>query len=482
MGSVNIMGTYSGIDATVVDQLIEAEKAKGVKFTNKKEKLEREKNAWKDINTRLDNLSKKLETLQKSKTFQTKAVTSTDTEGTTLSVSAGEDAATGQYRVQVTQLAQSSRMTGAKVSKNLSTGEALESIEDPLGLTNTTFTFTNHEGTDYTVSLTAEDSLKDVTIKINEQTEKSGIKASIVDNRLILTDTNMGERTIAVSGDAAAELGFSGSADEFSLGQAAVFTVDGLEITRNTNTIDDVIEGLTFELKNVHEGEQSDIITIEEDTEKTVTAVKEFVDQYNSTMSFITSQLDVGDPTAENNVAGALTGDGTVMRLQSGLRTLFSRNLEGGKSGDILSVEDIGITIDRYGSATLDEEKLKEALEKNLGDVTQFFYHQETVSVNETDEAGNEVSSSKIERTGLTQVLRDFVDTYISGTTGIITTKNESYDRMIKDLNEQIELFNDRIDRKRDRYIQQFTALDIAMMQAESQMSYMFSQLGMKQM
>ncbi len=43
MSSINFMGSYSGIDMSVIDQLVEAERAKGVKFTNQKQKIEREK-------------------------------------------------------------------------------------------------------------------------------------------------------------------------------------------------------------------------------------------------------------------------------------------------------------------------------------------------------------------------------------------------------------------------------------------------------
>lgn len=473
MGTINFMGSYSGIDSSVVDQLIEAEKAKGVKFTNQKTKIEGEKNAWKDVNTRLDSLFKKLGTLQEKETFFSRTVSSNLTVSTALSVSATDDAATGEYRIHIEQLAQSSRMTGAKVVG------AEESIYDELGLANTEFTFTVDEGTAYTVSLTAKDSLKDVTNKINEQTEKSGIKASVVDNRLILTDTQMGSRNLEVGGSAAAELGFTGNkALEFSAGQSAIFTLDGLTIERDSNSIDDVIEGLIFNLTNIHEGAETEVITVSADTEKTVETIQEFVEQYNSVMSFLDQQMDVGTPSAEDNQAGTLTGDGTAMRLQSGLRSLMTRPIEGSDTGDILSVEDIGITIDRDGQATLDQEVLRSVLKEDPVNVSRFFYNEERV---EAPVEGEERPTSKLQKNGLTELLRNFVDTYISSGTGIITNKAGTYDRMLKDINEQIEVFNNRIDRKRDRYIQQFTALDTAMMQAESQMSYLYSQLGMAQ-
>lgn len=473
---MNILGSYSGIDMTVIDQMIEAERAKGVKFTNQKQKIEREKNAWKDVNTRLDSLFKKLDTLSKKETFESRTVTSNVKESSSLSVVSGENAAVGQYRVQVKQLAVSTRLTGNKINEN-----EIESIYDELKLDGV-FSFTV-DGMEepFSIQVTEDDSLRDITNKINDLTEDSSIQASIVDNRLVLTDKMMGPRNLEVVNEGIAEqLGFTEDTEAVE-GKSAIFTIDGLEIERNTNTIDDVIEGLTFKLKNVHEESSDEIITIASDTEKTTAAVKDFVEQYNSIMNYISTQMDVGDPSLEDNTTGALTGDGTIMRLQSGLRSLMTRNLEGDFSGDFKNIGDLGITIDRDGVASFDEATFQEALQTDPANVAKFFYTQQTVTESAENEEGEVVTQSRFERNGMSELLRNFIDTYVSSSSGIISTKNETYDRMLKDINQQIELFNDRIDKKRDRYIQQFTALDIAMMQAESQMDYLYSQIGLGQ-
>ena len=59
----------------------------------------------------------------------------------------------------------------------------------------------------------------------------------------------------------------------------------------------------------------------------------------------------------------------------------------------------------------------------------------------------------------------------------MIKSKNESLDRTLRDLNNQIDRFNDRMVRKEEYYTKMFTALDVAMMQAESQMSWLSSQI-----
>lgn len=477
MTGINMMGAYSGIDMSVIDQLVSAEKAKGVKFTNQKSKIEQQQNAWKDVNSRLDSFYKKLEALSKTETFKTHKVSSNVENSMALSVTAGEKAAEGQYRVHVEQLAESSRLTGTELK--------IDSIYTELGLTGT-LGVSVVDGESVSVDIDVKDSLRSITDKINAKTGDTGIRASIVDNRLVLTNNNMGESTITattdvqdVDGNQVNGLGLDAAV--LSDGKAAIFTVDGIKITKDANTIDDVIEGLTFELTNVHTGTDSEVITIASDIEKTTAAVKDVVEQYNSLMSFLETQLDVGDPSADDNKTGALTGDGAVMRLQAGLRSLMTTNIKGDFSGDIKNVKDLGISVDRYGMATLDEAALSDALKEDPANVAKFFFNQSIESVDVENDAGDTVQENRIKREGFSHLLQNFVDTYISSSSGIITNKNTNYDKMIKDLNKQIQSFNERVERKRDRYIKQFTALDTSMMQAQSQLDYLYSQLGVAQ-
>lgn len=509
MTSINMMGAYSGIDMSVIDQLVAAEKAKGAKFTNQKAKIEKEQSAWKDVNSRLDNLHKKLDALTKTETFQTRTVTSNIKESPYLTITAGDKAAVGQYRVHVSQLAASSQLTGQEID--------IDSIYTDLDVSGT-FSFAVQANTrdenghivaadsitypeENTINIETTDSLKDIADKINEKSKDSGVVASIINNRLVLTDTNLGDSTISVkttqtvldaegnvfsedtgTDNPLAKVIGLGTDAELTYGQSAKFTINGIDVERNTNTIDDVVEGLTFKLTSIHKNDELETINVASDDKKTTEAVKEFVEQYNSIMDFLDKQLDVGDPSAEDNKTGALTGDGTVMRLQSGLRSLMTKNLEGEFSGNFKNIKDIGITIDRYGKATFDEGAFNDALQEDPTNVARFFYTQTTVTEEVTEDG--EVPKSHIKREGMSELLKNFVDTYISTSSaapGIITGKNKSFDRMLKDINEQIETFNARVDRKRDRYIKQFTALDTAMMQAQSQMDYLYSQLGMSQ-
>lgn len=464
---MNIMGMYSGMDMAMVDQLIEAEASRGVKFTNKKEQYTQSKNAWKDLNTRLDSLYKRLDDLKKSDTFDSKTVKLSNDSN--LEVSANSNAASGEYRVQVKQLATQTQLTGGKVDT--------DSIHAELNKSGT-LSF-NGGGEGLTVEVEATDSLRDIRDKINKQSKDLGVSSSIVDNRLILTNKEFGNTTLTVEGTGtlATDLGLDTTATTKN-GQNAEFSVNGLEIEpRALNKIDDVIEGLTFNLTNVHEGTEATTVSVTEDTDKATKTLEKFVEQYNSTQSYINEQLDVGDPSAENNKTGKLSGDGSLMRLQSSLRSMMTKKT--GNDSGVSSLADLGIEIDREGIASFDKKKLEEQVRENPDAVSDFFSRTKTIP--ESTDKNGETIPATTKKVGFAEDMRSFVNEYISGSSGIIKTRNDTYDRMIKDVDSRISQFEDRLEAKKARYIKEFTALDTAMMQAESQLEMMYSQLGMGQ-
>lgn len=454
---MNVMGLYSGIDMSMVDQLIEAEAAKGVRFTQQKEKYTNSQNAWKDMNTRLDSLYKRLEDLQNPDTFNSKSVEVKGPE--TVNVSTDTSAATGEYRLNVQQLATQSRLTGERVNTS--------SIDTALDLDGSV---TINSGTDAEIVIDVEagDSLKSISEKINAQSTASGVRSSIVDNRLIFTQVEFGNQPITVDADSALSDGLGLTDASFTSGKNALFSIDGLMVERATNTIDDVIEGVSFNLINAHSGDDTTIISVTEDLDKAAEAVQKFVDQYNSTQSFITSQLSVGDPLSSDNKSGTLSGDGTLMRLQSSLRSMMTSRESHGTS--LKGLQDLGVTVDRNGTATFDRGVLETAVKTNPNELNDFFSSSRV-----TNEDGETSTVNK----GFSRDMRSFVNQYISSSNGIIKTRQDTYERMIRDVNQRIERFDERLAMRKDRYIRQFSALDTAMMKAESQMDFMFSQLGM---
>lgn len=470
VSSSSYMGQYTGITSDTIDQLLQSDELRKTVIQNKIDKINTKSQAWTDISTRLGNLTSKLEVLQDEATYQTKKVASSD--DTIATISGTSDSLEGSYDLVVKQLATSSKITGGVVSK--ADGTTKISTKDALGYSGK-LTITNGATDGSDTALTVEfdvkstDSLKDIANAINNAkdpsddkgTKSAGLKATIVNNQLVISSEEMGDRTLTIGGDLKDSLGFKDS--QTTRGQSAKFTLDGIEMERNSNTPTDVVDGVTLNFKKA-DATKTITLGLTNDTDKELSAVKDFVSQYNSVMSFLSEKMDVGDPSKSDNTTGALAGDSTLISLQSKLQS----TVLGGKSVNGVSASTLGLSVDRNGTLSLDETKFKAQLAKNPNAVKDFFF-VDTSSKYSTEKTG----------TGYTADFKAVIDRYTStksGSEGVISLRKSSYQSEIKDYNKQIERITEQIATKRARYVTMFTNLDTAIGNLQSQFSYFQSQ------
>lgn len=470
VSSSSYMGQYTGITSDTIDQLLQSDELRKIVIQNKINKINTKSQAWTDISTRLSNLTSKLEALQDEGTYGTKKVTSSDDASATVSGTA--DSMEGSYDLIITQLATSSKITGGVVSK--ADGTTKISTKDALGYSGKlmiTNGATDGSDTALTVEIDvkATDSLKDIANAINNAkdpsdstgTKGAGLKATIVNNQLVISSEEMGDRTLTIGGNLKDSLGFKDS--QTTKGQSAKFTLDGIEMERNSNTPTDVVDGVTLNFKKA-DASKTITLGLTNDTDKELSAVKDFVSQYNSVMSFLSEKMDVGDPSKSDNTTGALAGDSTLISLQSKLQS----TVLGGKSVNGVSASTLGLSVDRNGTLSLDETKFKAQLAKNPNAVKDFFF-VDTSSKYSTEKTG----------TGYTADFKAVIDRYTStksGSEGVIFLRKSSYQNEIKDYNKQIERITEQIATKRARYVTMFTNLDTAIGNLQSQFSYFQSQ------
>lgn len=456
-GISGIIGQYSGIGAEQIEQLLEGDSIPKLRAQNRIEDIQKEKTAWSDIKTRLNNFLKRTEDLQKMDTFQSKKTSTSDDKS--VQISATASAAEGNFRLKVNQLATSTEMVGTRFDTN---DQAL-SVSGGLTITSAE-TDDSGNAKEFTFDISSTDSLKDIAAKINKETKNSNITATIMDNRLVLQDKSTGERSFTVSGSAKDGVGL-GDGAELRLGQNAEFSLNGIDVVSQSNKVEDVVEGVTFDL--LQETDTEVRLSLQNDTSKVKTAVKDFVSQYNSLMSLISDKVSVGDPSAENNETGALAGDSTLVRLQSELRNLVAPAFS--SLGSSVRAHDVGLSItDRAGTLALDETQFDELLAKDPEALKDFFFKSEQVD-GETKTSGYSVA------------LKGVADKYLSersDSKGVIATKFDTYEATIKDLNKQITRFDAVLEQKKARYVDMFTRLDQAMMQAEEQMSWLINQVN----
>jgi len=152
----------------------------------------------------------------------------------------------------------------------------------------------------------------------------------------------------------------------------ASFSIDGVSISKSSNTVSDVISGAALKLQSAGSG----TISLSTDTDAITTKVSDFVDEYNEISLFLSEQLALDTETEET---GVLFGNFAVQNLQQILRSSISNKVTG-VTGDYTYLSQIGITTKSDGTLILDTDKLSEALVDDIQNVSQLFSSKGTVT------------------------------------------------------------------------------------------------------
>lgn len=222
-----------------------------------------------------------------------------------------------------------------------------------------------------------------------EETD-TGVNASIIDNRLILESSISGTEGIIEVEDPHGILEYLGLIDEeenylnvLREAQDAHFRLDGQDIHRSSNTVDDLIDGITFELR----GPGSTWIETARNYEDIVEHVAGFVEQYNSTYQFLKDKMGEGE---------LLQGDSALMRIQSGIRQMLMDTVGLGLNEGVDQAGVLGFSIDREtGLLDLDQGKFMATLREKPEQVQALFQGQENflAVLEENDRVGLEAKS-----------------------------------------------------------------------------------------
>jgi len=454
--AINFLGSYSGVDQSTIEQLMAIEKRPLIQLSAKKTTMETQKNAWNDVRTRLTNLFDKIKALQNTDTYTAMKATA----GESANLTASKNTPEGTYEIHVQQLATRASFIGEKVLADGQDATTALGVEGKFSING------DPEKPENYIAVTAEDSIKTIADKINGLSKENGVRASIIDNRLVLSNVETGDTDITLTNVEGTVLGSIGidsivnTDANVIAGKNALFSVNGVDVERTSNSVKDVVEYTTINLVKEHTTGQSDSIVVTKDTSKVEESLKAFVDQYNSTMNFISDKMKAGTP-GESASRGTLAGDSSLIRLQSTLRSMVTSSLANENIG-IKDISQLGVsTVDKFGQLSFDSAKLKDALNEDPIAVQNFFSSKNA--------EGNDI--------GFSPRLNSYIDSF-SSSTGIIKGKTDSFDRSIKDIGKQVDSFTLRMERKEAYYVNMFAKLDTAMMQSESQMGWLTSQIS----
>jgi flagellar hook-associated protein 2 len=468
-GSITSTGIGSGLDAaSIMSKLMAVEALPLNRLQTQATSFNSQLSTMGKLQGNISALRDKSNTLVDSTLWtSTKASVSDETA---LRVSTGAGASAGSFEVRVNRLASTQTVaSNAFAASNTPFGAgsltiALGSYAADGGFTGKT------DSSAVTVDISEGASLAEVRDKINAA--NAGVLASIVTDangaRLTLRSRETGaDNAFRVSAsetvdDASATTGLS--ALGYDAGDAAStmartataanadLTINGIAVTSASNTLDNVVDGLSFTLSKASTTPVN--VVVAQDTTAIKTAITDFVAAFNTAASFIKSQTAYN---ADNKTAGALQGDQGTLSLQAQLRNVINQGSTASSSFSRLS--DIGITMKADGTLDVNSSKLDNAM-GNLSELRKLLGGD-----------GNNSAS-----TGFVRRFKNLA-TAALGTDGMFDSRSASLRTRLTSNSKAQEAMNLRLDAIQARLQKQYTALDTTMASLNTLSSYMTQQI-----
>lgn len=362
-------GLGSGTDfESIIDATVEVEKFRINRLTVWKETWQNKVDTFQELNTLMLSLKTAMEGMDSMAEFLVKSASPSDTS--VLTASASSSALAASHTIQVNQLAQNDIWVGSHAfSSTTATVNNSGSAQ--------TFAYT-YGSTNVSVEVGAGTTLQGLVNAINSDPDNPGVRAQAIkvadgDYRLQVWGMDLGANyQFSVGGGTTVSNVKAADMSETQNAQNSQVKVDGFPsaagswIERSSNTLSDVIEGLTLNLKSTG----TTNVTTDVDKEAVKENVRTFVDKINEVRKYI---LDITKFNSTTETASVLTGNYGVQLISTRLKELVAGKGTGfDYNDDTISVlAQIGITTDAIedsvtrGLLMLDEEILDEALAAN---------------------------------------------------------------------------------------------------------------------
>jgi flagellar hook-associated protein 2 len=421
-------GLASGIDSNAIIEQLMAIEARPISILkSRQEGLRTQISTLGDINSKVSALFNAADALAKGGTLATKV----DSTNTSFSAVSGSGAFAGRYELQVGTLASAARTRSAPVPN----------ATDPLQGA----TLDLHvQGEDYQIAIGDGTTLADVAFAIRQS--GAPVTATVINdgtqNFLSIVNNETGYPlggpvteglSFTITPSPTATLTYQALAlDPPTDASNASVIYNGITVYRTSNSISDVIPGVTLSLKSVTGTPEP--LVLSNDQTATVANLQKFADAYNAVMKGLQSQLNISSGTDRDKV---MAGDSSLRSLQSALQSLISRAV--GDSENVRTLADIGIKSARDGSLSVDTATVAKAMTRDPGAVNSVFAHATE---------------------GVGVALKTLNTNYTKTTTGILTARKTGIQSRIDRMDDEIVAMERRLNMRREALIAQFTAME----------------------
>lgn len=465
MAAISNIGVGSNMDLQdLLDKLEANENTRLTAIDTQATSYQTKLSAYGTVKSVLDAYAAAAKSLANAQTYS--AVTPSVGSESVLTATNDATAVAGKYTINVTSLASAQSVVSKQVADQKAAIGAGGTITFEMGEnlgTGGTPTSTK------TVTIGSDTSLQGIRDSINKA--GIGVTASIINDgsgtpyRLVLTSDQSGTKSgfrVSASDSAVSDVVAydpslatqpNGMSEKVKATNAAL-TINGIDVTSQSNTISEAAQGVTLNLKSI--GTTTMDMTL--DTASIKTAVNGFVSAYNNVLT-AAKTLTAFDTTAGSS--GALNGDTTLRNIQAQMRSMLNTPMSDGNGGTI-TLSDIGVefAIDgsNNGSLKVNDDKLNKTITNNIDKLKAVF-----AGVN-----GNN---------GLGKNITDYNDS-LNATGGALSSATDGITSTLKDLEDRYTTTQDQITATMDRYRAQFTQLDILVAQMNQTSSYLTQQFA----
>jgi len=386
--TISSPGVGSNLDVNgIVSQLMALERRPLTVLDTKEAKYQSQLTAYGSLKGALSSFQSAVAALANPAKFS--AVTASLADTTVATATASSAAMAGSYSVEVQTLAQAHKLKSANFAATSTTvGSGTLTIQFGT-YSGGVFTLNADKATGTVTIDSSQSSLAGVRDAINAA--NVGVSASIINdgtgNRLVVAskdsgianslkitvvDADLGNTDMTglsqLAYDPTAVVGSGKNLTETVMAQNAVVVVDGISISKASNTLTDAIQGVSLNLLKANTPATT-TLTVARDTAGIQAAAQSFVKAYNDLNKTIN---DLSKYDAANKQSSTLTGDATVRSVQTQLRGAFNSALSTA-GGGLTTLSDIGISFQKDGTLKLDSTKLNAALGDPTKDVSTLF-------------------------------------------------------------------------------------------------------------
>ncbi|MGL2688627.1 flagellar filament capping protein FliD [Helicobacter pylori] len=223
------------------------------------------------------------------------------------------------------------------------------------------------------------------------------------------------------------------------------FTYNGVSITRPTNEVNDVINGVNITLEQTTEPNKPAIISVSRDNQAIIDSLKEFVKAYNELIPKLDEDTRYD---ADTKIAGIFNGVGDIRAIRSSLNNVFSYSVH--TDNGVESLMKYGLSLDDKGVMSLDEAKLSSALNSNPKATQDFFYGSDS----------KDMGGREIHQEGIFSKFNQVIANLIDGGNAKLKIYEDSLDRDAKSLTKDKENAQELLKTRYNIMAERFAAYD----------------------